>query len=110
MGGSSGAVMGNGRLNQDLKPGVTAGRDQRARDAASALKEYQADRLAVDANTARLRALRLARDAAARDADARPAKKAGRKTKKTGPMSAVDQPRPKVSKDVGKGRRQSPRG
>jgi hypothetical protein len=102
--------MSSGRPNPDLKSGVTAGRDQRARDAASALKEYQADRLAMDANTARLRALRLARDAAAaRDAAVRPAKQPAKKSKKTSPAGVVDAPRPEVSKEVGKPRRQSPR-
>jgi hypothetical protein len=37
---------------------------ERARDAGLAMKEYEAERRAVLANTERLRALRLARDAA----------------------------------------------
>jgi hypothetical protein len=36
---------------------------ERARDKAQALREYEAERLARDANTARLRALRLAKEA-----------------------------------------------
>src|SRR6185436_7920003 len=37
---------------------------KREQDAISALKEYQAEKARVDANTLRLRALRLAKDAA----------------------------------------------
>jgi hypothetical protein len=36
---------------------------ERARDRAQALREYEAEKLARDANTARLRALRLAKEA-----------------------------------------------
>ena len=36
---------------------------ERARDKAQALREYEAEKLARDANTARLRALRLAKEA-----------------------------------------------
>jgi hypothetical protein len=36
----------------------------REREAAQAMREYQAERVRVDANTARLRALRLAKEAA----------------------------------------------
>jgi len=39
-------------------------REERERDAVQAMKEYEAERRAVLANTERLRALRLARDAA----------------------------------------------
>jgi hypothetical protein len=39
-----------------------AARELRARDAELAMKEYQAERLAIQANTARLRALRLAKE------------------------------------------------
>jgi hypothetical protein len=38
-------------------------KEDRARDAALAMKEYEAERRAVLANTERLRALRLAREA-----------------------------------------------
>jgi hypothetical protein len=40
-------------------------KELRARDAALAMKEYQAERVAVQARTARLRALRLAKEAGA---------------------------------------------
>ena len=49
-------------------------REERARDAALAMKEYEAERRAVLANTERLRALRLAREAA--DATKKATKKA----------------------------------
>ena len=49
-------------------------REQRARDAELAMKEYEAEKRAVLANTERLRALRLARDAA--DAGKKTMKKA----------------------------------
>jgi hypothetical protein len=38
------------------------GKEERARDAALAMQEYEAERLAVRAKTARLRALRLANE------------------------------------------------
>ncbi len=38
-------------------------KEERARDAELAMREYEAERLAVRANTARLRALRLGQDA-----------------------------------------------
>jgi hypothetical protein len=37
-------------------------KEERARDAALAMREYQAEKLAVRAKTARLRALRLAKE------------------------------------------------
>jgi hypothetical protein len=40
-------------------------KEMRARDAAQAVKEYHAERLAISARTARLRALRLAKESAA---------------------------------------------
>jgi malic enzyme len=45
------------------KVAKTAMKDERARDAARAMQEYQAERLAVLAKTARLRELRLAQEA-----------------------------------------------
>jgi hypothetical protein len=41
----------------------TATKENRARDAARAMREYEAQKLAVLTNTARLRALRLAKEA-----------------------------------------------
>ncbi len=41
-------------------------REERARDAAAAMREYEAERRAVLVKTARLRALRLAHEARAR--------------------------------------------
>lgn len=40
-----------------------AAKEERARDAALAMQEYQAEKLAIAAKTARLRALRLANEA-----------------------------------------------
>ena len=54
-----------------------AEKELRARDAAVATREYEAERLAVLARTARLRALRLAKEA-----EAVPVKKAKRAAKK----------------------------
>jgi hypothetical protein len=42
---------------------VMTAKEERARDAALAMREYEANKLAVRTNTARLRALRLAREA-----------------------------------------------
>ena len=59
-----------------------AGRDQ---DAVAAVREYQAEKVRVEANTLRLRALRLAKEAAdaqaAADAPVVPRKAASRRTK-----------------------------
>jgi hypothetical protein len=40
-----------------------AAKEERARDAALAMQEYQAEKLAIAAKTARLRALRFAKEA-----------------------------------------------
>lgn len=56
-------------LSKNVQQTVTkamALKDERARDAALAMREYQAERLAVLAKTARLRALRLAQEDRAR--------------------------------------------
>ena len=45
---------------------VAAMKEQRARDGAQALQEYEAEKLALQARTARLRALRLAKEAGSR--------------------------------------------
>jgi hypothetical protein len=47
-----------------------AAKEERARDAALAMREYQAEKLAVDLKTARLRALRLAKEAETIDGQA----------------------------------------
>ena len=54
-------------------------KETRARDAALAMKEYQAEQLAVQARTERLRALRLAKEQVAVAA----AKPTGRASKKS---------------------------
>jgi hypothetical protein len=80
-----GADMVDKKANDALK------KLQRAEDGKKAMAEYEAQKLAVDANTARLRALRLEREAAAAKApppEPKPAKKkvaakAGAKTAKT---------------------------
>lgn len=52
-------------------------KEERARDAARALREYETEKKAIATRTARLKALRLAKEAAdsAAAADAKPAKK-----------------------------------
>ena len=45
---------------------VMTAKEERARDAALAMREYEANKLAVRTNTARLRALRLAKEAETR--------------------------------------------
>ena len=54
---------------------MAANKDVRARDAALALQEYEAERVAVRANAARLRALRLAKEAADGQPARQPVKK-----------------------------------
>jgi hypothetical protein len=49
-------------------------KEQRARDAAQAMREYQAERLAVLATSQRLRDLRLAKERSAKDVPGAPAK------------------------------------
>ena len=61
----------------DKKPNDALVKLQKAEDAKKAMAEYHAAAAAVDANTARLRALRLERDAAA--ANAIPAAKSVKK-------------------------------
>lgn len=57
----------------------------RDRDAGLAMREYQAEAARIDANTARLRALRLAKEAAEAQAPVEPAaeKKTATRTAKT---------------------------
>jgi hypothetical protein len=64
----------------DKKPNDGLRKLQQAEDAKKAMAEYQAAAAAVDANTARLRALRLAKEAA--EAEAAPVKAAQNKTAK----------------------------
>ena len=45
---------------------VMTAKEERAREAALAMREYEANKLAVRTNTARLRALRLAKEAETR--------------------------------------------
>ena len=52
--------------NAEQRPATTA-KEERARDAALAMQEYEAEKLAISAKTARLRALRLAKEAEARE-------------------------------------------
>jgi hypothetical protein len=60
---------------------------QRANDAKKALSDYEIEAAAVRAKTERLRALRLARDAAAPKATATAAGAKGKKKGKPGPLS-----------------------
>ena len=48
----------------EARAAQVAAREERARDAALAMQQYEADKLAILDKTARLRALRLAREAA----------------------------------------------
>jgi hypothetical protein len=60
-------------------------KEKRVKDAASAWLQYHSDKLAADANTERLRALRLARDASAKataSAKAATGKRLSRKSSK----------------------------
>jgi hypothetical protein len=52
--------------NAQQRAAMAAMKEERARDAALAMREYEAEKLAVRAKTARLRALRLAKEAADR--------------------------------------------
>jgi hypothetical protein len=50
----------------EQRTAAAAMKEERARDAAQAMRDYEAEQLAVRANTERLRALRLAKEAATR--------------------------------------------
>jgi hypothetical protein len=70
----------NGRIeipkrNPRLTKASDDKKEQRAREGAQAWAEYQAEARATQIKTARLRALRLARDAAANSADGKKGKK-----------------------------------
>ena len=73
----------------DKKPNDALVKLQKAEDAKKAMAEYHAAAAAVDANTARLRALRLERDAAAANAipAAKSVKKKPTKKAKAGKLS-----------------------
>ena len=60
-----------------------AKKEQRRVDAAKAMREYEQEKTRVDANTARLRALRLAQESQARAAEPQPEQppKAARRAK-----------------------------
>ena len=49
--------------NADQRSAMAAKKDERARDAALAMREYEAEKLAIHVNTVRLRALRLSKQA-----------------------------------------------
>jgi hypothetical protein len=76
-------VATNSDKNRKPEAAVAAGRDQRARDAALAMQEYRAERVAAEAKTERLRALRLARDAREKEVERATKKPAKKKTSKT---------------------------
>lgn len=59
--------------NPEEQSAVAAMKEQRARDAVLAMREYEQDKLAVRARTERLRALRLARETEAAKAPPVPA-------------------------------------
>lgn len=66
------------RLNAEAKKAT------RERDALQAMREYHAEQARIDANTARLRALRLAREAAAAtESDQEPASESSRSVAKS---------------------------
>jgi hypothetical protein len=49
-------------LKNPQQLGAITAKEERARDAALAMREYEANKLAVRTNTARLRALRLGKE------------------------------------------------
>lgn len=76
---------------------------ERALDKAAAMQEYEAEALALQANTERLRALRLAREAetAQNPGTQPPAKKAAQGTAMAEPKKAVAKKRVSVPKPAG---------
>ena len=48
---------------EDIETAIAENQEERARDAALAMQEYQAEKLAIGVKTAHLRALRLAKEA-----------------------------------------------
>jgi len=68
--------------NRSKSPLSARVKAERERDQVSAMREYQAEQLAVQNRTAKLRALRLAKEAADREAAlSAPARKPVRRTK-----------------------------
>ena len=82
----------------DKKPNDGLRKLQQAEDAKKAMAEYQAQAAAVDANTERLRALRLAKEAAeaaaapAKAVKKKPAKKAATKKLQREPVAVAEGP------------------
>ena len=66
---------------QDRAEALFKKKQERLREGQQAMAEYQADRRAVGEKTARLRALRLARDAAQSQADTAPTPALPKKTR-----------------------------
>ena len=62
-------------LKSDQQLSATAKKAERDRDAAQAMREYEAEKRAAQANMARLRAERLAKERADAKAPKQPAKK-----------------------------------
>lgn len=65
--------------NPDEKTAAAAMKEQRARDAVLAMREYEQEKLAVLARTEKLRAARLARESEAAKAPPKPAVAAAKK-------------------------------
>jgi hypothetical protein len=53
--------------NAQQRATMAAAKEERARDAALAMQEYEAEKLAIGIKTARLRALRLAKEAESKE-------------------------------------------
>jgi hypothetical protein len=66
--------MSTSQVSAEQRAARAATKDERARDEAQAMREYQAERLALIANAARLRAQRLAKEAGQRKPTKKPAK------------------------------------
>jgi hypothetical protein len=73
--------------------GPMAAKEERARDAALAMQEYKAERLAISAKTARLRALRLAKEAETRQ-DVKPKAPASKVVAAAGKLLDEDRTHP----------------
>lgn len=67
-------------LKSDQQLSAIAKKAERERDAAQAMREYEAEKRATQANMERLRELRLAKERADAQAPQSPAKKSAKKT------------------------------
>jgi hypothetical protein len=84
--------------NADQRSAMAAKKDERAQDAAQAMREYEAEKLAIQRNTARLRALRLAKEAEQVPPEVKPRKNSSPKSVTPSAKEKTPDPLPRSPK------------